>query len=145
MTLRDTHSLRDETSEWPRQLDASLRGSYLADVLIGWDCFKQEPLQGAPLVLRFESCDLLFRAEENELALEFETEDTLNPEMLASDNRDVCPTWIPLERLSDTLGCRVIGIHQVNGSKYIIELEECSIRIVAECGLVVGTIAPVCD
>ncbi len=145
MTLRDTHSLRDETSECPRQLDASLCGSYLADVLIGWDCFKQEPLQGAPLVLRFESCDLLFRAEENELTLEFETENTLNSEMLASDNRDVCPTWIPLERLSDALGRQVLGIHRVNGSEYIIELEECSIRIVAEYGLVVGTIAPVCD
>lgn len=145
MTLRDTHSLRDETSEWPRQLDASLCGSYLADVLIGWDCFKQEPLQGAPLVLRFESCDLLFIAEENELVLEFETEDTLNPEAFASGNRDVCPTWIPLERLSDALGRRVLGIHRVNGSEYMIELEECSIRIVVERGLVVGTLTPACD
>lgn len=145
MMLRDTHSLRDETSEWPRQLDASLCGSYLADVLIGWDCFKQEPLQGAPLALRFESCDLLFIAEENELALEFETEDTLNSEMLAPNNRDVCPIWIPLERLSDALGRQVLGIHRVNSGEYVIELEECSIRIAAERGLVVGALESACD
>lgn len=32
---------------------------YLADVLCVWDCYEQERVNGSPLVLRFESADVV--------------------------------------------------------------------------------------
>ncbi|WP_289636038.1 hypothetical protein [uncultured Adlercreutzia sp.] len=40
---------------------------YLADVLCVWDCYEQERVTGSPLVLRFESADVVADLEMGDL------------------------------------------------------------------------------
>lgn len=40
---------------------------YLADVLCVWDCYEQERVSGSPLVLRFESADVVADLEMGDL------------------------------------------------------------------------------
>lgn len=67
---------------------------YLADVLCVWDCYEQERVTGSPLVLRFESVDVVADMEEgavyrtsgsNEAIVE-----TLSAKYMWSDSGEFC-------------------------------------------------------
>lgn len=113
-------------------------GDYLADAFIAWDFYADAPIPDAPFVLRFSEGDLVaYRALDGELAVWAGAVDTsLPPASLRRDVEDCCPAWVVAGPLSCAFGQRVHRAFQAAKGEYAIELEECSIRLSLEGGMV---------
>lgn len=116
-----------------------LRGSDLADALMGWECYSDAPLAGAPLVLRFEHCDLEVSAQGDALRLATGCVDTASAQALQVDEA-ACPAWVPHGGLAPALGQKVTGIQRDTASALRINLETYRIAVTAEHGSVSATL-----
>ena len=122
----------------PSSPEVSPLGDYLADAFIAWDFYADAPIPDAPFVLRFSEGDLVaYRALDGELAVWAGAVDTsLPPASLRRDVEDCCPAWVVAGPLSCAFGQRVHRAFQAAKDEYAIELEECSIRLSLEGGMV---------
>lgn len=122
----------------PSSPEVSPLGDYLADAFIAWDFYADAPIPDAPFVLRFSEGDLVaYRALDGELAVWAGAVDTsLPPASLRRDVEDCCPAWVVAGPLSCAFGQRVHRAFQAAKGEYTIELEECSIRLSLEGGMV---------
>lgn len=122
----------------PSASEAFPSGDYLADAFIAWDFFVDAPIPNAPLVLRFDECDLVaYRALGGELAVCAGAVDTsLPPASLRRDAEDCCPAWVVAGPLSCAFGQRACRAFRTAKDEYVIELEGCSIRLSLEGGTV---------
>lgn len=109
-------------------------GDYLADAFIAWDFYADAPIPDAPFVLRFSEGDLVaYRALDGELAVWAGAVDTsLPPASLRRDVEDCCPAWVVAGPLSCAFGQRACRVFRAAKDEYVIELEECSIRLSLE-------------
>lgn len=113
-------------------------GDYLADAFIAWDFYADAPIPDAPFVLRFSEGDLVaYRALDGELVVCAGSVDTsLPPASLRRDAEDCCPAWVVAGPLSCAFGQRACRFFRAAKDEYVIELEECSIRLLLEGGMV---------
>lgn len=113
-------------------------GDYLADAFIAWDFYADAPIPDAPFVLRFSEGDLVaYRALDGELAVWAGAVDTsLPPASLRCDVEDCCPAWVVAGPLSCAFGQRACRVFRAAKDEYVIELEECNIRLLLEGGIV---------
>lgn len=113
-------------------------GDYLADAFIAWDFYADAPIPDAPFVLRFSEGDLVaYRALDGELVVCAGSMDTsLPPASLRRDAEDCCPAWVVAGPLSCAFGQRACRVFRAAKDEYVIELEECSIRLLLEGGMI---------
>lgn len=109
-------------------------GDDLADAFIAWDFYADAPISDAPFVLRFSEGDLVaYRALDGKLAVCAGAVDTsLPPASLRRDAEDCCPAWVVAGPLSCAFGQRACRVFRAAKDEYVIELEECSIRLSLE-------------
>ena len=122
----------------PSSPEAFPLGDYLADAFIAWDFYADAPIPDAPFVLRFSEGDLVaYRALDGELAVGAGAVDTsLPPASLRRDAEDCCPAWVVAGPLSCAFGQRACRVFCAAKDEYVIELEECSIRLLLEGGMI---------
>lgn len=90
---------------------------YLADVLMVWDCYEQAWVEEAPIILRFESVDVLMQRPEgisNDTDLSFialgSEAEILESEKACEAYIDACICWRRAEGLSFLIGRKIKGI-----------------------------------
>lgn len=137
MARTHAHSLYGTSNESSCVPDALLRGTFLADALVEWECYQQKPLENGPLVLRFETCDVSFSAEAGMLSLAAGPVDT----RACPAGPNTCATWIPDASLASALGQKVLGAARLTPSSFEVHLEECCILIKAQDGHVASSIS----
>lgn len=122
----------------PSSPEVSPLGDYLADAFIAWDFYADAPIPDAPFVLRFSEGDLVaYRALDGELVVCAGSVDTsLPPASLRRDAEDCCPAWVVAGPLSCAFGQRACRVFRAAKDEYVIELEECSIRLLLEGGMI---------
>lgn len=135
MAEQNARSLFGSTNDSSSVPDASLArliGDHLADALVVWECYRDEPLEHTPLVLRFGACDLVVStANGDTLALRLGSVDTTQtPEIAAPACEELCPAWMPADALADALGQRVMGV-AIQKAICELTLEDCRIRLAA--------------
>lgn len=88
---------------------------YLADVLCVWDCYEQERVTGSPLVLRFESADVVADLEMGDLYwIDSSNEasvDTLVVGYEQSDTEGPCLTLVRFESAARMVGEKWSAAH----------------------------------
>lgn len=125
-----------------RKLLRGVRGQYLADALMVWDCYARAPRIDYPLLLRFENCDYVASAQNHELAIESQAGDicAVSPDQLPfvcidkrgaakPSSQDDCLVWLPARQFSPAIGQQVINVYMDAQGATIIVLEDCYIRL----------------
>lgn len=96
---------------------------YLVDVMRVWDCYAQDWVADSPVLLRFESDDVLILAGERvfvgPVLAERPFEKSISEEVFAYiDLEDKCLCW-----LSDQAACDNVGEYVSAGEAFPLELE----------------------
>lgn len=88
---------------------------YLADVLCVWDCYEQERVTGSPLVLRFESADVVADLEMGDLYwIDSSNEASVDALVVGYEQSDAegpCLTLIRFESASRMVGEKWSAAH----------------------------------
>lgn len=141
MAQQNAHTLYGGTNEASCVPDASPIGNafpvgdYLADTLMLWECYENKPAEGAPLVLRFETCDLVIQpSRSNKLQFSLIAANAATP---PPTSEDACLAWMPAAAFAETLGQKVLEAH-FEESECSIKLEEYTVHIKAKNGSVLG-------
>lgn len=88
---------------------------YLADVLCVWDCYEQEWVEKAPIILRFEKMDVLIHRSsiggDAKLSVPAAGSEIDNPESgkTCNANVDSCTCWRRAEHYSFLIGRKFKG------------------------------------
>lgn len=105
----------------------NVAGQYLADALTVWDCYADQELEGAPLLLRFEDFDMVFSAgQEGDLAFWQGSVGTSHAAKAADGGRTeaidsrFCPAWVPAPALSGVIGEQAKGAVRVDGANGLV-------------------------
>lgn len=91
---------------------------YLADILKVWDCYEQDWVVSAPLILRFENADVVVEHEKNvpsKVTMANSGEEELISELVNGDlGVDRCLCWLHADGYGDYIG-ELISLHALLG------------------------------